>query len=67
MAIILGVPYAGKSLPLSYIWPKFMVNVGKYTIHGLFGVWYIYQHSGSLRGQHGSTKANTPYNECLRM
>ena len=23
----------------TYIWPKFMVNVGKYTIHGAFGIY----------------------------
>ena len=44
-----------------------MVNVGKYTIPQTIHVWYIYQHLGSLRGQHGSTKANAPYNECLGM
>ena len=25
----------------TYIWLIFMVNVGKYTIHGLFGYWYL--------------------------
>ena len=39
---------------ITYIWLIFMVNVGKYTIHGLFGTWkmgdnpacYVYQKVG---------------------
>ena len=27
----------------TYIWLIFMVNVGEYTRHGSFGIWYLYQ------------------------
>ena len=26
----------------TYIWPKFMVNVGKYTIHGCYGIFCFF-------------------------
>ena len=41
----LGRPRVVGSVPIgsmygifTYIWPKFMVNVGEYTIHGSYGV-----------------------------
>ena len=36
---MLNVPKGSMGLVIfTYIWLKFMVNVGKYTIHGLLGV-----------------------------
>ena len=37
-----NIPYAGCYGIFTYIWLKFMVNVGKYSIHGAYG----YQFSG---------------------
>ena len=36
----------------TYIWLKFMVNVGKYTIHGSYGIYYTVKNDNNTKKNH---------------
>ena len=48
---IIPIPIASMYGIYTYIWLIFMVNVGKYTIHGSYGIWDLQYNNDSMKNR----------------